>query len=299
MKPIRATETIVDDSLRETKMHGTVGFPVGVYLDDFSDFKNGYICWHWHREIQISWIIEGEFHCQLEGRTPLLKPGDAIFINSGIRHQIRPAKRGFGRLYAFIWDTSFISGGPEDAVYQEAFAAVLHGGPRYLAFPAGGADSGALGGTLQQIVECYTGQPPYFHLQIKALLCQVWLQVCRQAGGRTEPLTPERQRDEERLKRAMHYIHAHYGEHFSLEELAQQALTSRSELCRCFHRTLGIAPKEFLMQYRIQQARTLLKNTEYSVADVAEFTGFSSPSHFGSCFLRYVGCTPREYRCTT
>ena len=54
MEQIKATETLVDSSLRETKMHGTVGFPVGVYLDDFSDFKNGYICWHWHEEIQIS-----------------------------------------------------------------------------------------------------------------------------------------------------------------------------------------------------------------------------------------------------
>ena len=50
------------------------------------------------------------------------------------------------------------------------------------------------------------------------------------------------------------------------------------------------------MQYRIQQAEILLKNSAYSIAEVAEFTGFSSPSHFGSCFLRYVGCTPREYR---
>jgi AraC-like DNA-binding protein len=73
-------------------------------------------------------------------------------------------------------------------------------------------------------------------------------------------------------------------------------LPSRSELCRCFRRMLGMPPKEFLMQYRIQQAEILLKNSAYSIAEVAEFTGFSSPSHFGSCFLRYVGCTPREYR---
>ena len=52
MEQIKANETLVDSSLRETKMHGTVDFPVGVYLDDFSDFKNGYICWHWHEEIR-------------------------------------------------------------------------------------------------------------------------------------------------------------------------------------------------------------------------------------------------------
>lgn len=94
MEQIKANETLVDSSLRETKMHGTVDFPVGVYLDDFSDFKNGYICWHWHEEIQISWIIEGEFLCQMEGRTVHLHPGEWIFVNRGVLHPDLPGAKG-------------------------------------------------------------------------------------------------------------------------------------------------------------------------------------------------------------
>ena len=116
MEQIKANETLVDSSLRETKMHGTVDFPVGVYLDDFSDFKNGYICWHWHEEIQISWIIEGEFLCQMEGRTVRLHPGELIFVNRGVLHQIYPVQKGYGRLYAFLWGPEFISGGADSAV---------------------------------------------------------------------------------------------------------------------------------------------------------------------------------------
>ena len=116
MEQIKANETLVDSSLRETKMHGTVDFPVGVYLDDFSDFKNGYICWHWHEEIQISWIIEGEFLCQMEGRTVHLHPGELIFVNRGVLHQIYPVQKGYGKLYAFIWDPEFLSGSADGAV---------------------------------------------------------------------------------------------------------------------------------------------------------------------------------------
>ena len=132
MEQIKANETLVDSSLRETKMHGTVDFPVGVYLDDFSDFKNGYICWHWHEEIQISWIIEGEFLCQMEGRTVHLHPGELIFVNRGVLHQIYPVQKGYGKLYAFIWDPEFLSGSADGAVYQEAFEAMLKSGPRCL-----------------------------------------------------------------------------------------------------------------------------------------------------------------------
>ena len=57
MEQINATETIVDNSLKEVKKHGTKAFPFAVYLDDFSSFKNGYICWHWHDELQITMIL--------------------------------------------------------------------------------------------------------------------------------------------------------------------------------------------------------------------------------------------------
>ena len=224
MEQIKATETLVDSSLRETKMHGTVGFPVGVYLDDFSDFKNGYICWHWHEEIQISWIIEGEFLCQMEGRTVRLHPGELIFVNRGVLHQIYPVQKGYGRLYAFLWDPEFISGGADSAVYQEAFDPMLKSGPRCLTLaetlPAPGRRT--VGDALREIVTLYTQHPAYYHLQVKILLSQIWLLLCRQEGEAPEPMTPERERDEERLKRAMNYMHAHYSEHFSLEELSQQ-----------------------------------------------------------------------------
>ena len=232
MEQIKANETLVDSSLRETKMHGTVDFPVGVYLDDFSDFKNGYICWHWHEEIQISWIIEGEFLCQMEGRTVHLHPGELIFVNRGVLHQIYPVQKGYGKLYAFIWDPEFLSGSAEGAVYQEAFEAMLKSGPRCLTLAETAQAPGgqAVGEALRAIVALYTQHPALYHLQIKILLSQIWLLLCRQEGEAPEPMTPERERDEERLKRAMNYMHAHYGEHFSLEELARQAYVRRMQL---------------------------------------------------------------------
>ena len=184
MEQIKANETLVDSSLRETKMHGTVDFPVGVYLDDFSDFKNGYICWHWHEEIQISWIIEGEFLCQMEGRTVHLHPGELIFVNRGVLHQIYPVQKGYGKLYAFIWDPEFLSGSADGAVYQEAFEAMLKSGPRCLTLAETALAPGgqAVGEALRAIVALYTQHPALYHLQIKILLSQIWLLLCRQEG---------------------------------------------------------------------------------------------------------------------
>ena len=82
------------------------------------------------------------------------------------------------------------------------------------------------------------------------------------------------------------------------EAIAQAAMTNRSELCRCFRRVLDTTPNEFLTRYRLDRALELMENPELRVSDIAEQTGFCSPSHFGTHFIKYVGCTPLQYRKT-
>ena len=65
MKQLRGKDTVVDASLKEIKRHGTEGFPFAVYLNDFSSFQTDGICWHWHDELQITMITEGNFLCQV------------------------------------------------------------------------------------------------------------------------------------------------------------------------------------------------------------------------------------------
>ncbi|MDO5402633.1 MAG: AraC family transcriptional regulator [Eubacteriales bacterium] len=103
-------------------------------------------------------------------------------------------------------------------------------------------------------------------------------------------------RDDERVKEAMQYMQEHYDENISLEDIARATMISRSELCKSFRRAVDTSPKEFLIQYRIRQSMLLLEKPELRIADISEMTGFSSPSHFGSSFRSYVGCTPLQYR---
>lgn len=103
-------------------------------------------------------------------------------------------------------------------------------------------------------------------------------------------------RDKQRVKAAIQYMQENYQEQLRLDDIAEAAYISRSELCRSFQRTINMTPMEFLMQYRIRQSTVLLKNRDLRISDIAEMTGFCSPSHFGSHFHKYMGCTPGEYR---
>lgn len=289
-------QTIVDGSLRETKAHGTEGFPIGVYLDDFADFENGYICWHWHEEVQLTMIIEGEFTCQVETNEIHLKEGEIAFINSGLMHQIRPCRLAQGKLYSFIWRGELIGGNRNSDIYQECVAPVINGELPCIRWGSGSPGYDSMASQLREIVSLYEEREPAFQLKILTLLSGLWLRIMERLPEGKPVARPEAERDKQRVKAAIQYMQENYQEQLRLDDIAEAAYISRSELCRGFQRTIGMTPMEFLMQYRIRQSTALLKNRDLRILDIAEMTGFCSPSHFGSYFNRYMGCTPGAYR---
>jgi len=98
------------------------------------------------------------------------------------------------------------------------------------------------------------------------------------------------------VRQAMAYIHEHYADPFSRDELAAAVGLSDRYLTRCFHEETGITPVAYLQRYRIQRARTLLERRDMNVTQVALAAGFSDPGYFARVFRQEVGVTPRAYQ---
>ncbi|MNR59015.1 Arabinose operon regulatory protein [compost metagenome] len=58
----------------------------------------------------------------------------------------------------------------------------------------------------------------------------------------------------------------------------------------------GCAPFDYLMRFRIEQAKLQLLQTDLPIARIAEEVGFNQAAYFASCFSRYEGLSPRRYR---
>ena len=67
-------------------------------------------------------------------------------------------------------------------------------------------------------------------------------------------------------------------------------------LAHTFQREYGISPITYLNRRRIEESKHMLGNTGYSLAQISELMGFSSPSYFSQCFRKAEGLTPNEYR---
>lgn len=98
------------------------------------------------------------------------------------------------------------------------------------------------------------------------------------------------------VARAQHYMEKHYMERITVSDLAALGYISPSSFNRRFKKEVGVTPIEYLIEIRIERAKTLLRRKDIPITEIALRCGFGSSTHFSSCFQSRVGVAPSEYR---
>jgi len=98
------------------------------------------------------------------------------------------------------------------------------------------------------------------------------------------------------LRRAIEYMQANLAETVRLEDIAGAAGLSVFHFSRTFRHATGVAPHRYLVEARIVRVKTLLLESEESLASIAEEAGFSDQSHMSKVFRRLAGTTPKQFR---
>jgi AraC family transcriptional regulator len=98
------------------------------------------------------------------------------------------------------------------------------------------------------------------------------------------------------LRRCMEFIEAHLEGDIRLSELAREAGLSASHFIRSFRQSTGKPPYQFLLDRRVERARTLMRDHRTSLTGVALASGFADQHHLARVFRRITGLTPSSYR---
>ncbi len=96
--------------------------------------------------------------------------------------------------------------------------------------------------------------------------------------------------------RAEGYLAAHFAKDVSLGELAAHCGLSRAHFARAFRRTVGISPHQWLLRYRVDQAKAMMLEGSSSIAGTALACGFADQSHLTRIFTRVTGVSPAAWR---
>lgn len=97
------------------------------------------------------------------------------------------------------------------------------------------------------------------------------------------------------LAMALANIHADVGRGWTVGELARRAGMSRSVFARRFSETVGAAPVEYLLRWRMALAKDALLHGRGTLDEIAEAVGYKSASAFSTAFSQRVGCPPSDY----
>ena len=91
-------------------------------------------------------------------------------------------------------------------------------------------------------------------------------------------------------------MQAHLAEKFSVDDVAAACNLSTSRLAHLFKDHMGVSPKSWSNNLRLQQARRLLLGNSDSINYIARQVGYEDSSQFTKYFKRNLGCSPREFR---
>ena len=97
------------------------------------------------------------------------------------------------------------------------------------------------------------------------------------------------------VKRVTSYLIDHLGQRIDLDAMASLVDLSRSHFCTAFRLAVGMTPRAWLIDRRMERARELLANPGLSITEIALALGYT-PSAFGAIFRRSQGTTPSAFR---
>lgn len=276
---------------KELQPHGTIEFPCAAYTSRHTDAPGDTIPWHWHEELEVIFVAAGTLKLQIPGGEYLLQEGSLVVLNGNVLHSLsgHPA----GALRSMVFSPFLITGGADTVFYKNYVRALL-------ACPDFSVWQAEPGTDVKRFSAAFSAMETdsfAYEFTVRENLSQLLLHCYAQLLPRLSAQKPAKSADTVRIEQMLQYMQASYAEPITLADIAQAAGLSERECLRCFHRTIGDSPVQYLLKYRLMQGTALLRaSPAASIAEVSAACGFDSPSYFSKQFRRFYQRPPREYR---
>lgn len=287
---------LVDSARRELEKHGTETFPMTVNHDDLWSFEGKNVPIHWHNDLEINLIREGEAVFQVYQKSYRVRTGEGFLLNRNVPHSCSSPGNEHVRYSTILVRPDFLYGDFGSDVERKCFQPFLQNSAIPCIYLTGFDENGKeILQKLNQVEEAFDRKRFCYELKIKGLLCEAFAMILYGHRQELTKFVPANLQELERLEKMLNYLNMHFTEVISLQDLADQVHLSREVCCRLFKKMTGKTITGYLEEYRVNKSFSLVQSGQYSMTQITEMVGFSNPSRFASAFRKRFGCNPGEY----
>ncbi|MED9826037.1 MAG: AraC family transcriptional regulator [Blautia faecis] len=288
-------QIITNQFQKELKQHGNEQFPFLVSYQKLSEYESGSFMWHWHPEIEITYVQKGTMCYKVNHMVYHLKEGDIVFNNSGALHSgtmenqkdcaYIPVTFDSRLIYGFFQST--VNSKYVDPVIQDSMLPAIcidQSEPWHKPFRE----------YLLRIIDLDEKKPDFYELDITICLQSMWRLLLEHITYEPQA-SRENSLEYDRIKKILSYIEENYQNKITLNDIAGHIHLCESECTRLFKRHMNTTLFAFLQEYRIERSLEFLQDDQ-PVSAVADKAGFSDPNYYSKVFAKIKGCSPREYQ---
>lgn len=288
-------------------MDSTGGIKMNISINDYSSYENdritdnldilfgifntdyGFVPTHWHRSIEINYILTGEVDITVNGKTTELFSGDLFLVDSYIPHSVSSVHGNTGILIQlpyyllkkYIPDFDNLSFSLDCRTSSPIIQTKI------MQFTK----------IIQDMEILYKIQPNGYTLRFNSLVFEMMFQLYHNfSSSVSKDDLRKRQKNYEKLAHIMDYTNEHYKNPISINEIAAVACFQKEYFCHYFKKNMGLTYLEYLNELRLSHVCEDLLSTELPLKTVLENNGFSNYKLFRKLFYHKFELTPTQYR---
>lgn len=288
-------QIITNQFQKELKQHGSDSFPFLVSYERLSKYESGSFMWHWHPEIEITYVQKGQIAYRVNQDCYHLKEGELLFGNANVLHAGNMENSQDCEYVSITFSPKLIYGFLQSAVCSKYVEPITQN----LALSAIHFDYSRdwhrqFLSLVQEIIALDREKPEFYELDIIVKLTALWKLLLGNYSF-TDICAADDKIGYDRIKKMMLYIEQNYMQKITLKDIAAYIHLCESECSRLFKRYMNVSLFSFLQEYRIERSMEYLNNRE-SISDIADKAGFSDSNYYSKVFKKIKGCSPQQYR---
>ena len=279
------------DDRSERVRYDDGAYPIYIRRDMLSLYPDYAAPIHWHDDIELMAVLDGEMDYNVNGAIVTLRKGDGIFVNSRQLHFGFSDTKTECAFICILLHPLLLCSTPD---YERDFILpVIRSDTPYIFLDPGNGWQRDILREIYEIDQC-KGQKT---TPLKALssFSEIWSLLYENIPSESHTAYAGGA-DLTAVRNMVGFIQKNYAQKISLQDIALSGAVGISKCCKLFARFVDLTPNTYLNHYRLGKGLELLRRSDRTVTDIALSVGFGSASYFTEIFRKFYGISPTEYR---